>query len=71
MSIVEHKGRFYIATWNDRAAQYHGPLTSVVRKKTGCSGFFCRSPDGLPGSGAYNYARRSDALRRIRLLENI
>lgn len=64
--VTEHNGRFYVAAWDERGAQYSGPLTAELRRKTGCSGFFCRSRQGLPGAGGYSYATRSAALRRAR-----
>lgn len=64
--VVEHEGRFYVAYWNEKAARYEGSLTTEIAKKSGCSGFFCRSKAGLPGAGGYSYAHRRSALARAR-----
>lgn len=66
--VIEVNGRHYVAVWNERAAQYEGALTAELKKKTGCSGFFCRSKAGIPGAGGYGYASRSSALRKAREL---
>lgn len=67
-NVIEYKGRFYVATWNERAAQYQGPLTAEMARKSGCSGFFCRSKTDLPGAGGYSYTRRLAAVKRAREL---
>ncbi len=64
--VIEHNGRYYVARYNERNAQYEGSLTAEMRRLTGCSGFTCRSKAGLPGAGGYSYATRSSALRRAR-----
>ena len=64
--VVEYRGRYYVAYWNERASQYEGGLRLDIAKATGASGFFCRSEKGLPGAGGYSYKSRTSALRRAR-----
>jgi len=59
-------GRWVVAVWVERAAQYQAPMTAAERRLTGCHTHCARTVDGL--GGGYWYARRADALRRARQL---
>lgn len=68
--IHEYNGKFYIAKWSDKNAQWSGSLRADIAKGSGCSGFFCRSEKGLPGAGGYSYASKSAARRAVRKMND-
>jgi hypothetical protein len=57
-------GRWIVARWVERAAQYQAPMTRDERRITGCHTYCARSVDNL--GGGYVYQRRGDAVRRAR-----
>ena len=57
-------GRWVVARWAERAAQYQAPTTTAERRVTGCHTYYADTIDGI--SGGYTYSRRADALRRAR-----
>ena len=61
-------GRYVVAQWLERAAQYHAPMTREGKRLTGCSTVSARSLDGLAGSpNIYLYRTRAGALARARI----
>ena len=60
-------GRWIVAVWNERNAQYTAPMTALEKRVTGAHTWSARTVDGL-GDVGYIYSRRSDALRRARLV---
>lgn len=57
-------GRWVVARWIERAAEYQAPMSLYEQYLTGCHTYCARSVDNL--GGGYEYKRRSDALRRAR-----
>ena len=66
INTIEIDGKWYWATWNDKSAQWTGPLHPEIVKKSGCSGWFARSSKGIPGAGGYSWNSRKSMLRAIR-----
>lgn len=55
-------GRWYVAEWVERAAQYQWPLPARTARASGCSGGFSRRCEGSD----WSYATRAQALRAAR-----
>ncbi len=61
--VQEIDGVFYLATWNEKQAQWQGSLRPEFIK-TGLSGWSAGSRKGIPGAGGYRYSRRSAAVKK-------
>lgn len=55
--VVEYKGRFALATWDDRAHQWTEPMTPEAKRKTGCLAVFSRSEAGIVSSACVRHFR--------------
>lgn len=62
--VQEIGGRWYLAVWSKRQAQWIGSLRPEIKRASGCSGWFCSHEWSIPGAGGYSCARRADAVRR-------
>lgn len=56
-------GRWVIARWDQKHAQWQAPMTAEEAKLTGCHTYMANTLEGL---GCTSYAHRSSAVRRLR-----
>jgi hypothetical protein len=65
--VHEYNGRFFIGV--KTGARYECPLNSKSARLSGCSGVY--GPADYCVGSAWNYSRRSDALRKARELYDV
>lgn len=67
--VHEYKpGRFVVAAWNERAAQYQAPMTAEAKRLTNCSTVAARSLEAFASDpNVYRYKSRASALARAKI----
>jgi len=55
--VVEHNGRFALATWDERAGQWTEQMTPEAKRVTGCLAVFARTEAGIVSSACVQHFR--------------